>query len=37
MMGIGDLPYDYDLEDDISKIKEVFKVLIVWYRSLLEL
>lgn len=37
-MGIGDLPYDYALEDDLSYvIKEVLKVLLVWYRSLLEL
>lgn len=37
-MGIGDLPYDYALEDDISYIvKEVYKVLLVWYRSRLEL
>lgn len=30
MMGTGDLPYDYALEDDISYIiKEVLKVFLV--------
>lgn len=38
MKGIGDLPYDYALEDSISYIiKEVLKILLAWYRSLLEL
>lgn len=37
MMGIGDLPYDYALEDISYIVKEVYKVLLVWYRSRLEL